>query len=345
MRRGWTIPLLALLAGLTACQGTPPRPAAPNPPAVTAPTPNQPQRPPPRVSPYPPAQEDVSKRGDYVAGGLYAPHIQDRAPDVIPDVEAIPEPVVVALPRSAYGNRSPYQVLGQSYYVLEDARGFVETGIASYYGSKFHGRRTSNQEIYDMYAFTAAHKSLPLPSFARVTNLDNGKSVVVRVNDRGPFHAGRIIDLSYAAAVKLGIDRAGTGRVEVRALLPDTDTDTGSALASTPNSAPSSALDDWLAGRGAASAADGVALGAGVRPVPVPPQLQLQVGAFSRRAHAETALAHLHAAGLSLAVLYDDSSDGRPLWRLRIPVTAREAAGISARLARLGLGAPQLVRQ
>jgi len=346
MRRGWLIPLLALLAGLSACQSTPPRPAAPTAPTappVSAPIPPQTQRPPPRVSPYPPAQEDPSKRGDYVAGGLYAPHIQDRAPDFIPDVDAIPEPTVVALPRSAYGNRSPYQVLGQSYTVLDDARGFVETGIASYYGSKFHGRRTSNQEVYDMYAFTAAHKSLPLPSFARVTNLDNGKSVVVRVNDRGPFHAGRIIDLSYAAAVKLGIERAGTGRVEVRALLPDAD----SVRASTPNSTPPSALDDWLAGRSPATAADGVAPGAGAQPVPVPPQLHLQIGAFSRRSHAETALARLHAAGLPRAVLYDDSNAERPLWRLRIPVTAREAANLSARLVGLGLGlgTPQLVHQ
>jgi rare lipoprotein A len=98
--------------------------------------------------------------------------------------------------------------------------GYVEQGNASYYGNKFHGRLTSNREVYDMYAFTAAHKSLPLPSFARVTNLDNGRSVVVRVNDRGPFHEGRVIDLSYAAAVKLDIVRRGTGRVEVQALLP-----------------------------------------------------------------------------------------------------------------------------
>src|SRR5690606_15452072 len=116
--------------------------------------------------------------------------------------------------------RSPYQVLGRSYHVRDSATGFVETGIASYYGNKFHGRRTSNQEVYDMYAFTAAHKSLPLPSFARVTNLDNGRSVVVRVNDRGPFHEGRVVDLSYAAAVKLDIHRQGTGRVEVRGLGP-----------------------------------------------------------------------------------------------------------------------------
>src|SRR5690606_27007353 len=95
--------------------------------------------------------------------------------------------------------------------------------IASYYGNKFHGRRTSNMEVYDMYAFTAAHKSLPLPSFARVTNLDNGRSVVVRVNDRGPFHEGRVVDLSWAAAVKLDMHRQGTAQVEVRALSPGGD--------------------------------------------------------------------------------------------------------------------------
>src|SRR5690606_41039091 len=143
------------------------------------------------------------------------------APDYIPDVDAIPEPEVVDEPRSRYGNRSPYTVLGKRYTVLDDTQGFVEEGLASYYGNKFHGRRTSNMEVYDMYAFTAAHKHLPLPSFARVTNLDNGRSVVVRVNDRGPFHEGRVIDLSYAAAVKLGIHPRGTGRVEVRALVPD----------------------------------------------------------------------------------------------------------------------------
>lgn len=174
-----------------------------------------------RRSPYAPAQEDPNKRGDYTRGGLYAPHIQDSAPSGgIPDVDLIPEPVVTDEPHSRYGNRSPYSVLGKSYRVLDSAQGYDETGLASYYGNKFHGRRTSNLEVYDMYAFTAAHKTLPLPSYARVTNLGNGKSVVVRVNDRGPFHDGRIIDLSYAAAVKLGVDRTGTARVEVEGLSP-----------------------------------------------------------------------------------------------------------------------------
>lgn len=173
-----------------------------------------------KKSPYAAAQEDLSKRGNYKAGGLYAPGVKDSTPDYIPDVDSIPEPEVVAESRSQFGNRSPYVVLGKTYKVLDSHDDYVETGTASYYGQKFHGRRTSNLEVYDMYAFTAAHKSLPLPSFARVTNLDNGKSVTVRVNDRGPFHDDRVIDLSYAAAIKLGITQRGTGRVEVRALHP-----------------------------------------------------------------------------------------------------------------------------
>ncbi|NLG59191.1 MAG: septal ring lytic transglycosylase RlpA family protein, partial [Gammaproteobacteria bacterium] len=175
----------AIALVLAACSGAPRKS---EPPVAQAPAQGQAQeRERPRKSPYPPAQEDPSKRGDYVAGGLYAPHIRDSAPDYIPDVDAIPEPEVVDEPRSRYGNRSPYTVLGKRYTVLDDTQGFVEEGLASYYGNKFHGRRTSNMEVYDMYAFTAAHKHLPLPSFARVTNLDNGRSVVVRVNDRGPF--------------------------------------------------------------------------------------------------------------------------------------------------------------
>ncbi len=218
MRR--LLPLLAVLL-LAGCAGTQKKPSTAG--GTVLPPPVADTGEPPDCSgfrPYPPAQEDPSTRGDYVAGGLYKPGVRDTTPDYIPNVACIPEPVVVAEPRSAYGNRSPYNVLGRSYRVLDATEGFVETGVASYYGNKFHGRRTSNQEVYDMYAFTAAHKSLPLPSFARVTNLDNGRSVVVRVNDRGPFHEGRVIDLSYAAAVKLDIHRNGTGRVEVRALQP-----------------------------------------------------------------------------------------------------------------------------
>lgn len=222
----WPARLLVVLAALAlaACAGAPKKSASPAMPLPDAGKARRAALPEARKrSPYAPAQEDASKRGDYTRGGLYAPHIADSAPADLPDVDAIPEPEVVDEARSRYGNRSPYAVLGKSYQVRDSAEGYDETGIASYYGNKFHGRRTSNLEVYDMYAFTAAHKTLPLPSFARVTNLDNGKSVVVRVNDRGPFHEGRVIDLSYAAAVKLGVHPGGTGRVEVRGLAPGAD--------------------------------------------------------------------------------------------------------------------------
>ncbi|HDS1035326.1 TPA: septal ring lytic transglycosylase RlpA family protein, partial [Stenotrophomonas maltophilia] len=174
----------------------------------------------PDGSPYAAATEDLSTRGNYTAGGLYKPGVKDTTPSYVPNVACIPEPEVTAIERSAIGNKSPYVVLGKSYKVLDDTHDYVERGTASYYGAKFHGRLTSNREVYDMYQFTAAHKTLPLPSFARVTNLDNGESVIVRVNDRGPFHDGRVVDLSYAAAVRLGITQRGTGNVEVRALQP-----------------------------------------------------------------------------------------------------------------------------
>ena len=212
----WAIAAAVLL--VAGCAGSPKRDA---PPGDQATAPRGAEG--PKVSPYAPAQEDPSTRGDYVAGGLYKPGVADTTPDYVPDVDAIPEPEVVDLPRSRHGNRPSYKVLGKTYRVLDDAEGFVETGLASYYGQKFHGRLTSNQEVYDMYAFTAAHKSLPLPSFARVTNLDTGQSVVVRVNDRGPFHEGRVVDLSYAAAVKIRVHPRGTARVEVRALSPGED--------------------------------------------------------------------------------------------------------------------------
>ncbi|ABA59086.1 septal ring lytic transglycosylase RlpA family protein [Nitrosococcus oceani] len=123
-------------------------------------------------------------------------------------------------PLSKYGNPPFYEVNGQRYYTRRSSGGYKEKGIASWYGSKFHGRRTSSGEIYDMHAMTAAHRSLPLPCYVTVTNLSNKRQIIVRVNDRGPFHSNRIIDLSYAAAVKLGLDRQGTGLVEVRAIEP-----------------------------------------------------------------------------------------------------------------------------
>ncbi|AJQ94516.1 septal ring lytic transglycosylase RlpA family protein [Gynuella sunshinyii] len=145
---------------------------------------------------------------------------QDRGPDQKIDGHKIEDVVPVYEPRSAAGNKSPYTVRGKKYYVLDDPEGYSETGIASWYGVKFHGHKTSNGEIFDMYKVSAAHKTLPIPSYVKVTNLDNGKSVIARVNDRGPFHDGRLIDLSYAGAVKLGYEKQGTARVKVEAITP-----------------------------------------------------------------------------------------------------------------------------
>jgi len=132
-----------------------------------------------------------------------------------PGLSNIPDPVPRIEPRSPYGNKTPYSVLGKTYYVLPNAASYKEYGKASWYGTKFQGRPTSSGERYDMYKLTAAHRSLPIPSYVRVTNLDNHKSAIVRVNDRGPFHSERLIDLSYAGAVKLGFADVGTARVMV----------------------------------------------------------------------------------------------------------------------------------
>lgn len=130
----------------------------------------------------------------------------------------VAEPIPKAEPIFARGNTSPYQVNGKTYRVMDSAQGYREEGIASWYGRKFHGRRTANGELFNAYSATAAHRSLPIPCYVRVTNLENGSSMIVRVNDRGPFHADRVIDLSYAAAVRLGFEKQGTARVAVELL-------------------------------------------------------------------------------------------------------------------------------
>lgn len=145
--------------------------------------------------------------------------VKDGAPkmtyeqwDQIPD--ALPEPVVP----SPYGNPDSYSINGITYHVMDSAEGFSESGIASWYGTKFHGRRTSSGETYDMHAMTAAHKTLPIPVYVEVVNLENDRRIIVRVNDRGPFHEGRVIDLSYAAASKLGVSEKGTAKVKIRVI-------------------------------------------------------------------------------------------------------------------------------
>ena len=167
--------------------------------------------PPSQSPPLPQDNADVSVSERYHVeqdSAPLRPISQDEVFDAIPQADPI----------LRFGNMSPYVIDGVTYNVLEDYRDYREQGTASWYGAKFSGHKTSNGELYDLYQPSAAHKTLPIPSYARVTNLDNGKSIVVRVNDRGPFHSDRIIDLSYAAAVKLGYMEQGTAQVEVEVM-------------------------------------------------------------------------------------------------------------------------------
>ncbi len=206
---------------------------------------------------------------------------QDRAPAGNFDVSGLGD----AQPRyespGNTGNKSPYTVWGKSYRVLESNDGYVATGTASWYGEKFHGHKTSNGETFDMYQMTAAHKSLRIPGYARVTNLDNGRSVIVRVNDRGPFHGDRLIDLSYAAARKLGYQSRGTARVEV------------AAITVRPDGSMTLAGEPFVPGDGRAPAASGAVadnvVGTASR------GLFVQLGSFSSRDPAEALLGRVRS--------------------------------------------------
>ena len=142
----------------------------------------------------------------------------DHAPDVDFDVSVLEETVPDTVIRSKGGNRSPYEVNGVQYEILPTSIGYRETGMASWYGMKYHGRPTANGEVFDVFRLTAAHPTLPIPCYAKVTNLANGQSTIVRINDRGPFVAGRILDLSWAAARKIGMEEAGLAEVEIEVL-------------------------------------------------------------------------------------------------------------------------------
>jgi rare lipoprotein A len=192
--------LAALLSG---CGGRAPRPAVEPPAAVKQAT-----------GPVAPAAPATTPKG---GGGYY---LDDGPGDNPPaDLEAIPDAVPKREALHRYANR-PYSVLGADYTPMTEPRPYRARGIASWYGRKFHGQKTSSGEAYDMYGMTAAHPTLPIPSYARVSNPANGRSVVVRINDRGPFHAGRLIDLSYTAAWKLGYVGNGSTLVEVASILP-----------------------------------------------------------------------------------------------------------------------------
>jgi rare lipoprotein A len=235
-------------------------------------------------------------------------------PAATPDSGTIVDTTLRNESRSRYGNPPAYVVDGKLYYVLQSAHGYVARGIASWYGAEFHGRRTSSGEPYNMYVMTAAHRTLPIPCYARVTNVENGKSAVVRVNDRGPFRKNRLIDLSYVAAVQLGIVRNGTGMVEVRTINPPP----GSARAPLANEQPSPTT---------------------------PSRLYVQVGAFANRANAE----HLRNRLLGTTkpeIRIQEARIGRnPVYRVRMGPfrTVQEAHTRARALARHGIDAPQLV--
>ncbi len=166
----------------------------------------------------PTSQTPSASSTDAASATARYPTEVDGAPDIKLDPDTLVDASPRYLPRSRYGNHSPYTVFGKQYEVMEHDQALVQEGIASWYGTKFHGKRTSSWEPYDMFAMTAAHRELPLPTFVRVTNLSNQRSALVKVNDRGPFHSKRIIDLSYAAAVKLGFAEQGTARVRIEAI-------------------------------------------------------------------------------------------------------------------------------
>lgn len=248
---------------------------------------------------------------------------RDSTPSAVPDISKIPEPVPRAEPRSVYGNKSPYTVLGKTYRVLPSCKDYDERGQASWYGNKFHGYTTSNFERYDMYAYSAASKVLPIPCYVRVTNLDNGRSAIVRVNDRGPFVDGRIIDLSYVAAIKLGVWPKGTARVEVQGIDPD-HPDAQTARTESARDARASASP---------------------RKTPNAP-LYVQAGSFADPANAERVAAKLRAARLGPVRVVHATSNGRSVERVIVgPLQdADEAESRAARIRALGLGATQVSR-
>jgi rare lipoprotein A len=227
------------------------------------------------------------------------------SPDAAQEVPPRPEP------RSRKGNPPFYNVMGKRYYVLSSSVGYWERGVASWYGPGFHKVQTSNGELYDMYGMTAAHRTLPLPAHVRVTNLQNGRSIVVRVNDRGPFVGNRIIDLSYTAAAKLDMLRNGTAMVEVRTVDP-----------STPPGADAPASSAAPVTTSAVSA------------------LFVQAGAFSDPLNAERMAQKLRGGSYGKVFVRDDQIAGRRMYRVRIGpvrdvadfdrvVAALERAGIS----------------
>lgn len=267
--------------------------------------------------------------GSGSGGGYYQ---NDGPPDdENVDIDAIGDAVPRNEPPSRYGNPTSYEALGKTYYVMPSAAGFTQTGRASWYGRQFHGRRTSSGEPYNMFAMTAAHKRLPVPSYVRVTNLNSGKHIIVRVNDRGPFHDGRIIDLSYVAARKLDVVANGSAPVRIETVTPASlraeksrrnvesvrGGRTPAPAATRASTAPEPARTP-IAIRDIPSPAP-------ARPVPVgnrgntatPAAMYLQSGAFGSIANAHAMQQRLQHAGFErVSVVSPDSTT--PLYRVRI---------------------------
>jgi rare lipoprotein A len=280
------------------------------------------------------------KKGDLVVDG------GSGLPDAVPKVE----------PKSRYGNMQSYVVFGKTYHTKASSRGHVERGIASWYGPKFHGRKTSSGEPYDMHQMTAAHKTLPLPTYARVTNLENGRSAIVKINDRGPFVGNRIIDLSYAAAKKLGVDKQGLARVEVASIDPrdhggklpshsrlaggqkqnDKPVRTPSPVAQ-PRQAPESFASISAEPAKGALASGGRSGEAG---------LYLQVGAFGTRDNAEQMRRRLTSMLQDPVQVREATGASAALYKVRVgPVSTRsDADSLSLKLASLGVDKPILVQ-
>jgi rare lipoprotein A len=240
---------------------------------------------------------------------------------------AIPELPGDAVPRSEplsrYGNGPLYEVFGETYRVMDSSDGYRERGVASWYGKKFHGKLTSMREPYDMYAMTAAHKTLPLPSYVRVRNLSNGKSIVVLVNNLGPFAHNRIIDLSYAATLKLDMVRDGTSLVEVEAI--SSSGPSGDRPTRRTTSAPRENARDQ--GKGG--------------------MVFVQVGAFGDRNNAKRRVGLLRSGGLTNSKIFEDRSANPPLYRVRIgPIRNGDQYDlIVEELEKLGISDPYLVTE
>jgi rare lipoprotein A len=271
----------------------------------------------------------------------------------------VPEAVPRAEPRSASGNPPFYQVAGHRYIVLASAAGYRERGVASWYGPDFHGLKTATGERYDMFAMTAAHKTLPIPCYARVTNLSNGRSVVVRINDRGPFVANRIIDLSYTAASRLDMIRNGTAFVDVEVLSP-ANPQSGTALPVTTQAASAASVGVSSVpavtapaepAATAAPADDATAAPATTLPSMPPPapvaagHFYIQVGAFSQADNAQHAAKKLRDAGLEHVFTLAPAAD-QPLQRVRIgPIASvQQFDALIARLTALGYPGARLAQ-